>query len=70
MMPSRVVANDRDSHRVKRLLNVLSAYLESYENNFKDGLVEVKNKTARSICYDMSKTFDRYDLSRKQRTLI
>ena len=59
MMPGRLVANDKDSARMKRLLNVVSAYLESYDQSFAQGLVECKKSSAQSLAYNMPNTFDR-----------
>jgi len=53
------VANDKDSARMKRLLNVISAYLESYDQNFAQGLLECKKSSAQSLAYNMANTFDR-----------
>ena len=60
MMPGRLVANDKDHYRMKRLLNVISAYLESYEQNFAQDLVEFKNSSAQHLGYNMPNSFDRY----------
>ena len=60
MMPGRLVANDKDHYRMKRLLNVVSAYLESYEQNFAQELVEFKNSSAQHLGYNMPNSFDRY----------
>ena len=59
-MPSRLVANDIDGQRVKRLLNVMSAYLQSHDQNFADELVEFKKSPAQFLCEHMPNTFDRY----------
>ena len=60
MMPGRLVANDLDGSRIKRLLNVMSAYLQSYEQNFAEGLVEFKKSRAELLFHQMANSFDRY----------
>ena len=59
MMPGRLVVNDKDRHRMKRLLNMFSAYLESYDQNFSQDLVEYKKSDALSLSHHMPNTFDR-----------
>lgn len=60
MMSGRLVANDRDGLRVKRLLDVMSAYLHSYDRNYADEFVEFKRSNAEALPYHMGNTFDRY----------
>ena len=61
MLPRRLVANDVDGQRVKRLLNVMAAYLQSHDQNFAEDLVEFKKSRAELLCHYMPNTFDRYD---------
>ena len=59
MMPCRVVANDRDHARMKRLLDVMSAYLQTYDTNFAEELVEFKRSSGLSLPYQMANSFDK-----------
>lgn len=70
MMPSRLVANDFDGQRVKRLLDVMSAYLNSHDQNFAENLVEFKRSRAEFLCHHMANTFDRYVFNTFHRYLL
>ena len=59
MMPGRLVANDKDHSRMKRLMNMMSAYMQTYDQDFSKDLIEFKKSPAQSIAYHMPNTFDR-----------
>ena len=59
MMPGRLVANDVDYMRMKRLLNCMSAYLQSYEQNFADDLLVYKRCDAEYLPEYNANQFDR-----------
>lgn len=59
MLPRLVVSNDRDHRRMKRLLDMSSAYFQGYNTNLAMGLLEFRNLSGQSLSYKMANSFDR-----------
>ena len=59
MMPAQVFANDRNSQRMKRLLDTMSAYLESYEENFAQPILQYRRMDAEFLPDQVANHFDR-----------